>query len=658
MIRFLQSSTRARKIVFGIIIFIAAIAMVAYLIPGFYDTMGSGTAQGVLAKVGDQEVTMAEAQQTARQMLQQQLGPQRGNTSALMPFFIQRAVQDLIYRKAMVVEAERMGMRVTDQELAQWLQHGPLSSSLFPNGQFIGSDRYEEFTERSFNVTVPQFEQLVKSDLLLAKLRGVIQGGVTVSDDQIRQEYARRNTKVKFDYAVLTIPDITKQIHPSDAELKAFYDKNQKMFENSIPEKRKFQYIVIDTAKLKDKVQVTPADLKSYYSAHMDEFRVPEEVKVRHILVSTPPAGPDGKVDPKAVETARVKAEDIQKKIKGGANFAELAKKLSDDPGSAKEGGELGWIGRGRTVPEFEKAAFSLPPGQISDLVQSTFGFHIIQVEEKHTPHVKSLDEVKAEIEPRVAQEKAARTAEALANAVQSESRTTSMAAAAGKQGLEVLTSPLVSRSDTVPGVGAAPEFMTAVFNAREKNPPELVHLPQGSAVFQVVEIKPPATPSFEEAKSRVEEDFKRERAQQLLSQKLQELSDRAHAEHNLKKAAAEVGATLRTSELVGPDSQVPEIGSLAGQASAVFELKPGEISSPINTGRGGAVMAVVERQEPSPGDFDQQKDQLRESLLAQKRSQTLDLFIDGLRSRMEKQGQIKINKQEMDRLVPKSEAS
>jgi peptidyl-prolyl cis-trans isomerase D len=430
------------------------------------------------------------------------------------------------------------------------------------------------------------------------------------------------------------------------------------MYENSIPEKRKFQYIVIDTAKLKDKAQVTSADLKSYYNAHVDEFRVPEEVKVRHILVSTPPAGPDGKVEPKAVETARTKAEDILKKVKGGANFADIAKKSSDDPGSAKEGGELGWIGRGRTVPEFEKAAFSLAPGQISDLVQSTFGFHIIQVEEKHTPHVKSLDEVKADIEPRVAQEKAARTAEGLANAVQSESRTTSMASAAGKQGLEVLTSTLVSRSDTVPGVGAAPEFMTAVFNAREKGPPELVHLPQGYAVFQVVEIKPPATPSFEESKSRVEEDFKRERAQQLLSQKLQELSDRAHAEHNLKLAAAEVGATLHTSELVGPESQVPEIGSLTGQASAVFELKPGEISAPINTGRGGAVMALVERQEPPPADFDQQRDQLRESLLAQKRSQTLDLFIDSLRSRMEKQGKIKINKQEMDRLLPKSEAS
>jgi peptidyl-prolyl cis-trans isomerase D len=658
MIRFLQSPTRARKIMFGIIIFVAAIAMVAYLIPGFYDTMGSGTGQGVLAKVGDQEVTIAEAQQTARRMLQQQFGPQRGNTSALMPFFMQRAVQGLIEQKAQVVEAERMGMRVTDQELAQWLQHGPFSSALFPSGQFIGSDRYEEFTERSFNLTVPQFEQLVKSDLLLSKLRGVIQGGVTVSDDQLRQEYVRRNTKVKFDYAVLTIPDITKQIHANDAELKAFYDKNQKMYENSIPEKRKFQYIVIDTPKLKDKVQVTPADLKSYYNAHVDEFRVPEEVKVRHILVSTPPAGPDGKVDPKAVETARTKAEDILKKIKGGANFADIAKKSSDDPGSAKEGGELGWIGRGRTVPEFEKAAFSLAPGQISDLVQSTFGFHIIQVEEKHTPHVKSLDEVKADIEPRIAQEKAARTAEGLANAVQSESRTTSLASAAGKQGLEVLTSPLVSRSDTVAGVGAAPEFMTAVFNAREKSPPELVRLPQGYAVFQLVEIKPPATPSFEEAKSRVEEDFKRERAQLLLSQKVQELSDRAHAEHNLKKAAAEVGATLHTSELVGPDSQVPEIGSLTGQASAVFELKPGEISPPINTGRGGAVMALVERQEPSPADFDQQRDQLRESLLAQKRSQTLDLFIDSLRSRMEKQGKIKINKQEMDRLLPKSEAS
>ena len=141
--------------------------------------------------------------------------------------------------------------------------------------------------------------------------------------------------------------------------------------------------------------QVTQPELQSYYEQHRDQYRVPEQVNVRHILIKTPLPGPDGKVDQKAVDAARAKAEDVLKQVKAGGNFAELAKKYSEDPGSAKNGGSLGWIGKGRTVPEFEKAAFSLPKGGTSDLVQSSYGFHIIHVDDKHDAHVKSLDEVK-----------------------------------------------------------------------------------------------------------------------------------------------------------------------------------------------------------------------------------------------------------------------
>ena len=660
MIRFLQTrSDTTRKIVFGGLLLLICGAMVITLIPGGFlgDAFGFGTpGQGVVAKVGDQEITVAEAQQMVRRMLQQQFGG-RGDMSSLLPLFLPRAVENLIDRKALVVEAERMGLRVSDQEIADWLQHGPVTSVLFPGGQFIGNERYEEFTERNLNLTVPQFEEEVKTELLMDKLRSIVEAGVTVGDEQLRQEYVRHNTKVKFEYAVLTSDEVAKQIHPADAELKAYYDKNQKLYANSIPEKRQFQYVVLDASKLRDKVQIEPADLKNYYNAHLDEFRVPEEVKVRHILLKTPPPGPDGKVDQQAVDATRAKAEDILKKIKGGANFAETAKKFSEDPGSAAQGGELGWIQRGRTVPEFEKVAFSLPPGQTSDLVQSSYGFHIIQVEEKHTAHVKSLDEVRAQIEPLLAQQKAANLAGNLANTLQVESRTTSLAAAAAKHGLEVLTSPLAARTDTVAGIGSAPEFMAAVFNAKDKNPPELVQLPQGYAVFQVIQIQPPATPTFEQAKPEVEEAIKRERTGQLLAQKVEELSDRARAGHDLKKAAAEVGATLHTSELVGPDSQVPDVGALTGAAAVIFEMKPGEISTPIRVTRGGAVLSLLEKQEPNPAGFDQQKDQLRETLLAQKRSQIMDLFVDSLRQRMEKEGKIRINKEEMDRLAPKPQA-
>jgi peptidyl-prolyl cis-trans isomerase D len=385
---------------------------------------------------------------------------------------------------------------------------------------------------------------------------------------------------------------------------------------------------------------------------------VPEEVKVRHILIKTPTPGADGKVDQKAVDAAKAKAEDILQKIKAGGNFADLAKKNSEDPGSAPAGGELGWIGRGRTVPEFEKTAFSLPVGQTSGLVQSSYGFHIIQVEDKHTAHLKSLDEVQAQIEPILAQQKAASLAENLANTVQTAARTGGMAGAAAKNGLELMTSPLVARTDSLAGVGAAPEFMSAVFGAQEKNPPDTVRLPNGYAVFQVLEITPPATPTFEQAKARVEADFKRERASQLLAQKLQELSDRARAQHELKKAAAEVGATMHSSDLLGPDSQAPDLGSLTGPAAVVFDLKPGEITAPINIPRGGAVAMVVDKEEPPSAGFEAQKEQLRENLLQQKRAEAYQLFIENLQKNMEKQGKIRINQKEMERLVPKQEAS
>ena len=661
MIRFLQTrSERTKKIVFGTLLLLICGAMVITLIPGGFlgDAFGFGSpGQGVLAKVGDQEVTVTEAQRMVRQMLQQQFG-NRGNLSSLMPIFLPRAVQNLIARKVLVLEAERMGLRVSNEEVADWLQHGPLASVLFPNGQFIGTERYEEFTERAMEQTVPQFEEAIKTELLIEKLRSVVESGVTVTDEQLRQAYIRRNTKVKFDYALLTREDVAKQIHLTDAELKAYYDANQKLFANSIPEKRKFQYVVIDLSQLQDKAKVDAADLKNYYSSHMDEFRVPEEVKVRHILIKAPAPGPDGKVDPQAMAAARAKAGDILKKIKAGGNFADLAKKDSEDPGSAPQGGELGWVQRGRTVPEFERVAFSLPVGQTSDLVQSSYGFHILQVEEKHTAHVKSLDEVKAQIEPLIARQKAATMAESTAGAVQVEARSGGLAAAAAKHGLQVMTSPLASRSDTVPGIGNAPEFMAAVFEAKDKNPPAMAPLPQGYAVFQVVELQPPATPTFDQAKSQIEEAIKDQRTGELLAQKLQELSDRARAGHDLKKAAAEVGATVHSSELVGPESQVPDIGALTGAASVVFSMKTGDVSSPIRVQRGGAVLAVVQKQLPEAAGFVQQREEIRQTLLTQKRSEAVELFVDSLRQRMEKEGKIHINKEELDRLAPKSDAS
>jgi peptidyl-prolyl cis-trans isomerase D len=569
----------------------------------------------------------------------------------LLPFFAQRAADQLVDRQALVAEAQHLGFKATPDEIRDELQHGHYSEIFFPGGSFIGQAEYETLLQQH-NLTPTIFEDSVGKEILISKLQALITGSASVSDAAVRQEFDKQNTKVKFEYAVLKQDDIKKGLHPTTEELKAFYDSHLKSYANSIPEQRKVKYATIDLAKIASEVQVTQDELQSYYNQHRDQYRVPEQAKVSHILIKTPLPGPDGKVDEKGVAEAQKRAEDILKQLKAGANFEDLAKKYSEDPGSAKEGGSLGWIGKGRTVPEFEKAAFSQPIGKVGDLVKSSYGFHIIRVDARQDAHLKTLEEVKDQIEPILKQQKAQEIAQKQAEDLLQQAKTKGLDAAAAAKGLPVVTSDFFSRKDMVPGLGPSPQFMDALFTTAEKSPPEMAPTTQGFAVFDLLAVKPQSTPTFDEIRSRVEEEFKNERSSVLLSQKTQELSDRAKAEHDLKKAAKELGATIKTSEFVAPDGQVPDIGSMTGQAAVAFSMKPGEISGPITSGSNGVVIDLTDVQAPTEADFAAKRDQIRDNLLQAKEQELFGLFVTNLREQMEKSGKIKINQDELKTLT------
>jgi peptidyl-prolyl cis-trans isomerase D len=652
MIRFLQTPGPIKKFVLGGILVVVSLAMLVYLIPsGGSQSFGNPNAH-ILAKVDGNDISADEVRQTARQMLQQQMP--RGssaNLEMLMPFFTQRAAEQLITRQALLSEAARMGLRVHPDEVKDELQHGRYAATFFPGGNFIGEQEYEDMLYRA-NLTPAKFEASVGEDILLSKLQALISGSATVSEAEIRDEFIKQNSKVKFNYAVLKQDDIKKGLHPTEEELKAYYDSHKASYANSIPEKRKIKYALIDTAKLEAGIQITPDELRSYYDQHRDEYRTPEQVKVSHILIKTPLPGPDGKVDEKGVAEAQRRAEDLLKQVKSGANFEDLARKYSEDPGSAKQGGSLGWIGRGQTVPEFEKVAFSLPKGQISDLVKSSYGFHIIRIDDKQDAHVKSLDEVKSVIEPILKHQKAQQIAQKKADSMLAMARAKGLDGAAAVAGVPVITTDFFSRKDVLPGLGPATQLMDAVFTEQEKSPPDLASASQGIVVFQLLGIKPPSTPTFEEIHSRVEEEFKNERSSTLLAQKIQELSDRAKAEHDLKRAAKELGAEVKTSDLVLPDGQVPDVGSMTGQASVAFTMKPGEISGPINSGSNAVVIEVLENEKPDEAEYAAKRDQIRDQLLQSKQQELFGLFVSNLRDQMEKSGKIKINQEEMRALA------
>jgi peptidyl-prolyl cis-trans isomerase D len=661
MIRFLQTEGPIKKIVLSGLLLLICGAMAITLIPGGLGTDLTGApGKGIIAKVNGEDITVDQVRQTARDMAEQQAQQYGKNASMLLPFLIQqdtqRAVDQLIGRQALLLEGQRLGLKATPQEVKDELQHGHYASVFFPGGTFIGEAEYQGLLQQH-NLTPAMFEDSVAKEIVIGKLQAMITGGASVSDAAIHQQFAKDNTKVKFEYALLKQDDIKNGLHPTTEELKAYYTSHEKNYANSIPEKRKVKYIVLDTAKIPG-VQITHDDLQAYYNAHRDQYRVAEQVKVSHILIKTPLPGADGKVDEKGVAEAQKRAEDLLKQLKAGAKFEDLAKKNSEDPGSAKEGGSLGWIGKGRTVPEFEKAAFSLPKGQISDLVKSSYGFHIIRVDDKQDAHMKTLDEVKAEIEPILKQQKTQEAAQKQAEGLLQDAKTKGLDAAAAAKGLSAVTSDFFSRKDVVPGLGPAPQFMDAVFTASEKSPPEMAATSQGFAVFQLLAVKPPATPTFEEIKARVETEFKNERSVTLLTQKTQELSDRAKADHDLKKAAKELGATMKTSDFVAPDGQVPDVGSMSGEAAVAFSMKPGEISGPLNTGANGIVLSVLEAQAPTDADFAAKRDEIREQLLQGQKQQLFGLFVNNVRQQMEKSGKIKVNQEELKALThPQSES-
>ncbi|HEV7519549.1 MAG TPA: peptidyl-prolyl cis-trans isomerase [Candidatus Angelobacter sp.] len=647
MIKFLQSGNKAAKYILAGFLLILAASMVTYLIPGFMGDTAAGET-GVVASVGGHDIHREEVARVVQAQA-------RGNQipDFYMPILRQQAIKQLIQQAELQYESERMGLKVSDQEFRDELQFGPYKQAFFPAGKWIGSDKYKQMLTQG-GTTVESFERDVRLDLLQRKLVNVIGARATATDSEVEQAYRDQNTKVKFQYAVVKLDDVAKTIKPTDTELKAFYSANQARYANSIPEKRQIRYFVLNEKNIADKVTVDPAEIQRAYVANQNAYRIPERAKVRHILIEMPKPGPDGKVDQKGLDEARAKAQDVLKQIKATGDWAGLAKKYSTDPGSKDKGGELNWVEKGQTVAEFEKVAFAQNKGQISDPVQSQFGFHIIQTEDKEDAHLKPLAEVKPGIEEAMKAEKIKAAMTQASTEAASIAQKQGLDKAASKYGAQVVSSNLITRSDSLPGIGPQPPLMDAIFSASEKAGPQVTQTPQSTVVFEVAKVEPARTPSFDEIRDRVATEFKNQRAGDMLRRKVQELADRAHAEHDLGKAAKEAGASFKTSDLVSRTQQVPEIGSLSGPAAAAFTMKQGEISGPINLGTSQAVLQIVERQEPSAtdADFAKQRDQLRERLASQKRQEVLTLFVTDLNTRLEKEGKVKINKTEMDNLT------
>jgi peptidyl-prolyl cis-trans isomerase D len=647
MIRVLQQDSRLIKALFALIIGAAIITMVITLVPGIFDIGSAGSDPTVYAKVrtpgfwgkfgaDTTSVKTAEVERTFQQQVEQNHYPEQLARAFLYP----RIGQQMVERAVLEHEADRLGLQVSDDDLRSSLQHGVLSQYIFPDGKFIGQDAYDNFVEQAFQLSVPEFEQDVKSDLEMQRLQALVTGGVSVSDEAVRANYLQQGTKVQFDYAVISSDDLAKTINPSDAELQAWFQKNSARYANAIPETRKIQLFVFNASNVPGgKGAVSDTAIQAYYSAHQDQYNVPQEVKTRHILIAVP-KGADAKTD----AAAKAKAEDVLKQLKAGGNFAALAKKYSDDPGSKDQGGELPMIPTSSLDPAYAQAAMALNPGQTSGLVRSSFGYHIIQTEQKEQAHVKPLAEVKDSIVAALQQSDLGTAEQDYANKLAAEAKKDGMQKTAQANNLKLITTDYIPQTGIISVLPDSTSVMTAAFAASKGAAPAVASTGEGYAVFQVPDVKPAHSPDFADYKPHILDDYRQDKTPALLNAQLIKLADRAKSLGDLKKAAAEMNVPVKTSDMVGKDGQVPDLGAMSGAASVAFTLPKGGISGPIDEGANGGVLQVEDKQEPSADDIAKNFAATKEKMLSAKRDEVFQVFAETLMQRYEKAGAISYN--------------
>jgi len=646
MIRFLQKDNRVVKAMFVVIIAAASVSMVVYLIPGLSgqgavsaDTYAVVYPHWYSRYLSDGEtISQERVTQQARQQLQQR-NPQYAANPMIVSLFEQQVGQQLVQQQILLAEANKLGIKASDDDVRQYLRTGQAGQVLYPNGKFIGKDQYASLIATRFDMSVPQFEEGVKHDIAIRRLESLITAGVTVGDKEARDFYLKNNIKLKFDYAVISSDDIRKQINPSDADLQVFFKKNAARYATAVPEQRIITYFAFTPNEVPGGVaQPTQQEIQQYFTAHQSEYSVPEQSKSRHILIKVAP-GADAKAD----AAAKAKAEALVKQIQGGANFADLAKKNSDDPGSKDTGGELGFAQRGHMVPEFDNAIFTQKIGD-TKIIKTQFGYHIVQVEERQAARTQQLNDVLPTIQATLIRQKSVAAQENYARALMSEAIKNGLQKTAAAHHLQVVTTPPVNAQGVIPALPDGSQVIARAFDSKQGDPPQSAQTGEGYAIFQVTGVNAAHAPNFADWKSHIEDDYRSEQVPALLSQKTAELAAKAKSMNDLGKAAKEMGATVKTSDFVGQNSQVPDFGAVGRVAPQMFEMNPGTITGPINAGRTGVVAKLLLKQEPSPDEIAKNLDQTRDQLLDQKRQEAFGVFANTIISEYKKNNRVRVN--------------
>jgi peptidyl-prolyl cis-trans isomerase D len=634
-----RSRDKAVRIVLGALLLLVAASMLLYLVPGGPSAgTRNNTGDQIAAEIGGEAITAQEVQARLQSALRNQHVPEN-----LLYVYVPRIVDSFIRERAMAWEARRLGIEVSDADLANVIQ-------AMGGGQFSNRTTYERFVGEQ-GMTIPQFEDQVRQSELASRLQAMATAGIVVTPEEARQHYNEENEKVRLQFIAFTAADLKDKVNPTPADLLDYFNRNRNFYKT--PEKRDLDALIVDESKVTESIQLSDAQLRNWYGSHLDQFRTPERVHVRHILLMTTGKSPD------EVAKIKAKAEALLKQVRSGADFAQLATANSEDKGTAVKGGDVGWIVRGQTVPNFESAAFSLKPNEISGLVTTEYGFHILQVLAHEQARLRPFDEVRGEIASGLKSEMVADRMQSLADQARAELAKAPQGCAtiAAQLGIACTSLHGVVKGAAVPGIGNDKDVTAAIAALKEGEVSQV--LPVGSERLVVVSVRktiPSGQAEYADVKDSMRGSFVAVRSSELMRANSQKAADVAKSTGDLEAAAKATGATAKTTDDFTRTGAAEGLGP-AAYLRAAFTSPVGAILGPIETPDGRVVVKVIAKTPADPSQFAAQQEKIIQELKQQHSSEQQQLFEDSVMTKLINEGKLRYHKDVMDRIVERQKS-
>jgi peptidyl-prolyl cis-trans isomerase D len=611
---------------------LVVLTFIAFYARDFADT-GTATAvtgvnnpNALVAEVDGREITVSEFTSRYQNQIQAYRNAYGAGVSDQLIRQLgldQQILQQMVDEQAALAEAERQGITVSDEELALQIFAIP---ALQENGRFVGEARYEQLlrTQRP-PMTKAQFEDGLRRSMMLDKLRSATTDWMAVSDQELEREYRLRNEKVKLQVVALTADKFRDQVTVNDTELITYFNDHKAEYRKG--EQRKIRYFLLDRDAWRARITVTPADVQTYYNTNIQQYQTPEQIRASHILLKT-----EGKDE----ATVRKLAEDVLREAKSGADFAALARKYSEDEASKANGGDLDYFGRGRMVAEFENAAFALQNGQISELVKTPFGFHIIKMVDKKAAATKTIDEVRAQIQDSLAWQRTDEQIEARIRELDARINSANdLTTAANENSASVQESGFFAREDPIPGLGAAPQVVTTAFQLADNTVSKAITSPRGPVWVMVSGKRDPYVPTLDEVRERVREDVVRTKARELSRQRASGIAASLRDARDFAAAAKAQGLEAKDTELLPRESAIPDVGISPEVDKVAFQLPVGGVSEPVVTADATVIVRVAQREDVTAAKLAESKDTFREQLLGERRNQFFTAFLNKAKQNM-----------------------